>query len=945
MFRISLFLLSFLCVLLAAAQQGTVSGTVRAPENGSLQPQPFVNVVVKGRSTGASTDLDGRFSFKIEPGQYVLVASFVGAAPVEQTVTVEADKTTTVDLVMGETATEMQAVEVVKVRRTDTENAVLMETRKSMQVVNAISSETISKGQDSDAGEVMKRVPGVTLVGNNFVMIRGLSERYSNVQLHGVSAPSMEPDVRSFAFDIIPSNMVDRILVYKSPAAELPGEFSGGVVKVYTKSIPDEGFFSASVSTTLREGSSLRDFKQTPRGFLHALGFNDGYNDLPSNFPTDVRRINQGDDLGTIDAVGRSLRNNWVPEQVNSLLDMSVNVTNAARFKLFGMDAGNITAVSYSSAREVFDVSRSDYNAYDRINDRSFPIYDFNDQQFNQRIRTAVISNFALRPNKNTLLEWKNLGTVFNTTQYVNRTGIDRDFLYVPNNHSFDQVYRGIYSGQLTGKHFWNSDRSTLEWTGGYGYSYRDQPDYRRYRSNVDTLTGESTLFVGVPLSPNYLGRFYSTMRENTISANVALEHQLDPEQKKFAAKLRTGVYAERRARTFSARNMGYVRGNFMTFDESLIEGSITDLFHPDNINQFTGIRIGEQSNPSDSYAADNLLLAAYVGADLPLIKDKLTLNTGLRVEHNHQELRSATLTGTPVIVDNPVLSILPSANLAYNLTEKQVLRLAYGRTVNRPEFRELAPFSFYDFNYNLVKKGSDSLRTPTIDNFDLRWEMYPNPGELISVAFFHKHFKDPIESLFVPGGGSGGIKTFTFGNAKYARSTGIEVEVRRSFHHFTDHRIFSRFGVMFNASLIESKVDLGRKSLGQSNERPLQGQSPYIVNTGLTYQDRDRGLQVTAAFNVIGRRIFIIGFDTYPDIYEMPRSVLELTVTQRVSKHFDLKLGVGDVFNQTHVLLQDANGDGKYERLNDQVIQRYAPGRTWNLGLTYRFNKTPKTT
>lgn len=939
MHRNLLVLATLLFSTVTAAQKGTVAGTITSNEAGTIQPMPFVNVVIKGTTTGATTDLDGKYSFSADPGTYTLQVSFVGYEPAERSITVAAGSEAKADIALKTLAVEMKTVEVVGTRRTDTEGAVIMETRKSMQVVNAISSETISKSQDSDAGEVMKRVPGVTMIGNSYVMIRGLNERYSNVQLHDVSAPSMEPDVRSFAFDIIPAGLIDRLLIYKSPAAELPGEFSGGVVKVYTKSIPDRSYFSASLNTTFREGSSMQDFQQTSRTFLHSLGLNDGYNDLPANFPGDIRRVDQSSDNGNINTVGRSLRNNWVPERVNSLLDRSLSLTNASRFKLWGKEAGNITSINYSNAREIFDVKRADYNIYDFANDRSFPLFDYNDQLFNQRIRTGLLSNFAVRFSNNHIIEFKNLLTVFNTTQYVHRTGMNYDFDYVPNNHSFDQVYRGIYSGQLTGKHDWKEERTKLTWTLGYGSSYRDQPDYRRYRSDLDTLTGHSAIFVGVPLSPNYLGRFFSELRENSQSANVALEHQLDP-AKRFAPKLRTGIYVERCSRAFAARNIGYVRANFITFNEDLIDLPIDQLFQPENINQTTGIRIAEQSNPSDSYTASNTLMAGYVGADLPLIKDKLTLNTGVRVEYNQQRLESALLTGDPVIVDNPILSVLPSANFALNLTKKQLLRLSYGRTVNRPEFRELAPFGFYDFNYNLVKKGSDSLRTPTIDNFDLRWELYPSATEMVSVAVFYKEFKDPIETLFVPGGGSGGIKTFTYGNARMATSKGVEVEVRKSLMGVIKSNFWERFSVVGNASFIDSRVNLGMESLGQSNERPLQGQSPYIVNAGIYYQDQERGLQINALYNVIGPRIFIIGFDAYPDIYEMPRNMLDLSATVRMTKKLDLRLGVGDVFNQAHVLLQDANKDGKFERNNDQIIQRYAPGRTYSVGINYRFNR-----
>lgn len=937
--RILCLIPALLINLFSFAQKGTISGSITGSEAGKVQPMPFVNVAIKGTTVGSTTDLDGKFSFEATPGNHILVVSFVGFEPVERTVQVLAGQTARTNIELKSQAVEMKALEVVATRRTDTESSVILETRNSMQVVSAVSSEMIARSQDFDGTEVIRRIPGVTVVGNGYIMIRGLSERYSRVMLHDVFAPSMEPDARSFDFDIIPSSLIDRLVIYKSPAAELPGEFAGGVVKLYTKGIPNQGSFSASVNSEFREGSSFRDFKQTPRSFLHSVGLNDGYNDLPAGFPADVRTVNTGSDDGAIDQVGRSLGNNWVPQQVSSTMDKNIAITNAARFKLWGKEAGNITSLSYQNRRSIFDVERADYNAYDHINDRSSPIYEFNDEQFNQNIRTGLLSNFAVRLDPRHSIEFKNLLTVFNSTQYVNRTGQDFDFQYFPDNHSFDQVYRGIYSGQLTGKHVYNEDRTTFNWALGYGSSYRDQPDYRRYRSDVDPETGERSLFVGVPLSPNYLGRFFSEMRETTQAANFIVEHQVAPD-KKFAPKLRTGMFMDRNQRSFSARNLGFVRSNFLLFDEGLLNVTIDSLFHPLNINQSTGIRIGEQSNPSDSYTASNLLIAGFVGADLPLIKDKLTLNTGVRVESNRQQLVSALLTGEPVVVDNPILSILPSANFAYNVNSKQLLRLSYGRTLNRPEFREMAPFAFYDFNYNLVKKGSDSLRTPTIDNLDLRWEFYPSPTEMVSVAFFHKGFTDPIETLFVPGGGSGGIKTFTFGNAKYARSTGLEIEARRSLMGMVASPVLERLSVVFNASLIASKVNLGRESLGQSNERPLQGQSPYIVNAGLYYNDMDNGLQFSALYNVIGPRIFIIGFDAYPDIYEMPRNLLEVTSTIRLSQKFDMRIGIGDLLNQPHLLLQDANKDGHLDRNNDQVIQRYRSGRTVLLGLNFHFDR-----
>jgi len=914
------------------AQKATIKGVV-SEEAG---PAAFANVFVMGTSVGTTTDFDGRYLFHVEPGDHQLVCTYVGYSPDTVSVSLKPGEEKQLDITIRQNVQQLKEFAVTGTRKTDTDAAVLMDVKRSMQVVNAISSEMIEKTQDSDASAVVKRVPGVTIIGNDHIMIRGLNPRYNAVMLHDVFAPSMEPDIKAFAFDMMPSQMIDRMMIYKSPAADLPGEFAGGVVKLYTKSIPDEEFTTLSVSTTFREGSSFQDFLQPERSPLHQLGINDGYNNLPDGFPTDIRRVNNTQGEGRLDQVGRSLRNNWLPEEVNSQVDKSISFARASRFKLFGKNAGNITSINYSNSREIFQVERNDFNAYDVINDASDPIYNFEDRQYNHHIRSGILSNFSLQLSPDHIIEFKNMFSMFSTTQYVNRRGYDIEFGYAPNNHSFDQVYRGVYSGQLTGRHFFDEDRTRFNWTLGYGYSYRDQPDYRRYRADRDTVTGEETLFIGVPLSPNYLGRFYSEMRENIQTLNLGLERDIR-KGKKFAPTLRTGVFIERKQREFNARNIGFVQGNPLTFDQSLIHTTIDSLFQPENIDQVTGVGIGEQSNPSDSYTASNLLLAYYAGADLP-ITSKLTVNAGVRVEYNIQQLNSATLSGNPIVVDNPILSVLPSVNLAYNFTEKMLVRAGYGVTVNRPEFRELAPFGFYDFNYNLVKKGSDSLRTPVIHNFDLRWEYYPNPTEFISFALFYKKFIDPIETLFVPGGGSGGIKTFTYGNAREAISYGAEAEIRKSLLGLTNSGFIDNFSVLLNASYIFSYVNLGMEGLGQSNERPLQGQSPYIVNAGLYFQDKERGWQASLLYNVIGPRIFIIGFDAYPDIYEMPRNLLDFSLNKAITKKLELKLGVGDVFNQSIALVQDANGDGKLERMNDQTIQSFRPGRTYTVGLGYRF-------
>jgi len=360
-------------------------------------------------------------------------------------------------------------------------------------------------------------------------------------------------------------------------------------------------------------------------------------------------------------------------------------------------------------------------------------------------------------------------------------------------------------------------------------------------------------------------------------------------------------------------------------------------LFHPENINSTTGIKIDEQTNPSDSYSAQNILRAAYAQLSVP-IAGKIRLAGGLRLEDHSQIFNSATLTNEPVNVDLQVLSLLPSAYLGYNFSEKMLVRFAYGKTVNRPEFRELAPFGFYDFNYNMVKKGNPDLKTAFIHNFDFRWEYYPSPNEIIMAGIFYKEFLNPIESSFVPGAGTAGSKIFTFDNADKAVSQGIEIEVRKSLDGLTSSAFIDKLFLVFNTALIRSQVELGDAGIGQAyTERPMQGQSPYIVNTGFYYSDHERSLQVSLLYNVIGKRIFMIGYDDYPEIYEMPRNLLDLTISKGITGKLELKAGIRDIFNQEALLLQDGNQDGVFERRKDQNIERHYPGTQFSLGLTMK--------
>lgn len=927
--KISTTLFLLFASIITFAQTGTIRGTIKdAKTNEDLIG---ATIKVEGTALGSVTDINGFFSIpKVPTGKVKVRITYVSYQDkVIADVSVVDGSVTEINTGLEEEKTLLQEVKVTASRLTNTEVSVISEIKAAQMVVNGISAQQIAKTLDRDAAQVVKRVPGITIVGDRFINIRGLNQRYNNVMLHNAFTPSMETDVKSFSFDIIPSSQIDRMLIFKSPSAELPGEFAGGLVKIFTKNIPDRNSLVIDYSTSYRTNTTFDDFYQPNQGKNYWTGFNNGYYDLPKYFPANISQV--ANNPAALESAGKSLRNEWIANNSTATPDQRIGITGNYKFSIGHIKAGNVTAINYSDARTNFVIDRNDFNA--NISNTKSPIYNFNDQQYSRNIRVGVMHNWAFRLNENHSIEFKNLFNQLSNSNYTRRTGRAIEANYNPDNHSFNQVYRGIYTGQLTGKHALTKGRTTIDWVVGYNNSYRDQPDYRRYRSDVDPISGTKSVYIPVGTAQAFfLGRWFSKMVENgyTGALNVSQKITLSKE-KEIDMELKAGVFYEKKDRSFNGRNLGYVRGS--NFNGELFTAPINVIFN--NINNTNGIRIDEQTNPNDSYTAGNKLLAYYANANIPLSK-KLNIIGGVRAEDNTQSLESAFIGGAKVAVKNPVLSILPSANLSYNFSEKMLLRAAYGQTINRPEFRELAPFSFYDFDFNVVYEGYTGLKISTVNNFDARWEFYPTPAEVVSFAVFHKDFRNPIEIEVEAGSGSLGAKTFIYKNAQSARSTGIELEIKKGLASITSSKFLEKVSVLFNTTLLVSKVKLREGSVGQSDNRPLQGQSPYIVNTGINYNDQERDFQLNVLYNVIGKRIFAVGFTGYPDLYEMPRNVLDLTFSKGVGSRFVIKGGVNDIFNQAAMILQDGNQDGKFDRNNDEIIQHYKPGRLVSLGVSY---------
>lgn len=924
------------------AQNGSIIGQVKDAKTG--ETLPGANILIEGTLTGTITDFDGKFTLEsLNPGTYDIRVSFISYEPkIFKGIEVVSGKNTTLDISLSEAATEISEVTVVAVRRSDTEMSVLNAVRSNPLVANGISSKQISMSQDKDVSEAIRRVPGITIVDNRFIIVRGLSQRYNNVWLNGASAPSSESDSKAFSFDIIPSSMVDNLMIYKSVSPELPGDFTGGFVSIRTRNMPEKNQYTLNFQGLYNPQSSLIQHRDYSGGSLDWLGLDDGTRNLPSFFPGNLQQASSSDQL----ELTKRLNQSWNPINRIALPDGKIGFSMAHRFNLGKTSIGEVTSINYSNGNNFIRSLNRSFSVYDFMLDRSGMDFDFIDSTYTKNVSLSILNNWSWYLGKGNKLEFRNLLSNQGESSTLFRSGTE--FYSNTRIRSFEYGYRSrlTYSGQLSGTHSLESIGSQIDWVIGYSYGKRNEPDLRRIKlvlndNETDSNYGKYFLeFPNSPLSSN-AGRVYMKTNENVWSAAVNFEKKI--EIGAFKPKLKTGIFLEEKSREFSARKLGYIFSDARLKDPTIQYVDVYDLLSGKYLNNSYGIKLAEETNKSDSYRAENTQAAGYLAITLP-ITTRLSLFTGVRVEKNRQLLNSYDRFQQPVEVDIDSLNLFPSANLTYNLNDKSLFRIAYGKSVNRPEFREIAPFPFYDFRSNAVFSGNPDLTNSYIHNFDIRFEFYPDNNEVISAGVFYKRFINPIEIKYIETGS--GLE-YSYQNAAAATNYGIELDVRKTLFQ---EGLLSPLALVFNGALIKSRVEFEQGSIEQ--DRPLAGQSPYVLNAGLFYSGNDKnGLSISVMYNIIGQRISIVGqpktkpWEYIPNVYEMPRNLLDLTVSKRIGKHLELKLGIKDLFNQPVRFEQSVSTDvdlsvyqaGAANSVHfdrQQIVRDFKPGSFYSIGM-----------
>lgn len=911
-----------------SSMAGTIKGKITDKQ--SKEPLTGTTVQIVGTSLGAVADVDGNYTLSVKAGTYALEVRYVGYKNIRQGSVKVGNSDMILNFEMETDAQALGEVSIVAQKKRNTENALISEQRKSLVVQSGVSAQQISKTQDKDASEVIKRVPGVSIIDEKFVMVRGLSQRYNNVWINGSAVPSSEPDSRAFSFDIIPSSQLDNMVIVKSPAPEYPADFTGGFIMVNTKDMPSENSFNISLGTSINDQTHFKDFLYNKGSGTDFLGFDDGLRTLDGGMK---RTMNTYPDYPSrVNLLTNGLNNDWTIKKKTPVGDLKFNMNYAHRWETeSGRQFGLLASLNYSNSYKTYlDMDNSLFGSYDAVNGHSVYLRKSTDNQYNNDVRVGVLLNLMYQPkNSRNHYEFKNIFNQIGKDRYTSRYGFDAQN---NNEKTYEYYYssRSTYNGQFTGKH--TLDNGKLDWSAGYSYANRLLPDRRRYILNDIDEPGTITL-----TSANDISREFTRLDEHVGSANV--NYQRDFQFGNFTPTLKAGAYGEYRTRTYNTRQFAYGWGNdmpsgFRKFDLP------TQLMVNSNYGE-NKLFMYEQVRKTNDYSGNNWLGAGYISANLP-INARIDVYAGIRYEHSKMELVRNTRDDVEShqSMYYTYNDLFPSVNATYKLTEKQQLRLAYGKSVNRPEFREVSTSVYYDFDLASSVEGNPSLKPAYIHNIDFRYEWYPSNGESVSVALFYKHFESPIEWTYTVAGGTDLV--YSNKNAKAANNYGIEVDLRKNL----DFIGLPNFSWSFNGALIKSKVEFEKGS--KEENRAMQGQSPYLINTGIFYQHPKWNLNIAALYNRIGKRIIGVGrtvgtsgeqTSNIPNSYEMPHDAIDISASKKFGK-FEVKAAVRDLLAQRINFKQFGNATSstgeniKYE----EVTKSYKPGRNFNLSVAYSF-------
>jgi len=965
-FQSSIALAFLLLPALLFAQKGIIRGQVIDAEN--AEPLFMANAVIKGTQIGTTTDFDGFYELQVEPGTYQVEISFIGMSSLTITdVVVTAGEVTVIDPInLKPASNELAEVVVTSEAVKNSEVAIVAVKRKSTNLVDGVSAAKLRKTGDSDAGDAAKRVTGVSVEGGKYVYVRGLGDRYTKTMLNGVDIPGLDPDKNSIQIDIFPTNLISNLTVLKSGLAELPADFTGGVVNIETQEFPTARIFDVSVGIGFNPAMHFNsDYINYEGGATDFLGFDDG-----------TRAIPRADGSGPLpffdDAEAVEFNQNFSrtlgATQTTSLNDYSFGVSMGNQYtRESGNKLGYIFSLTYDNSRVFYD--DIEFGEWQRDRDPD----DF--QLVEATTQTGRLSEQNVLLGAMGGLSYKTLSSKYKFTAMHLQNGTSRaaqldiiasdeaaqvsDYEAFSNNLEYNQ--RGLTNVLLAGEHYLDGGDWEINWKLSPTLSSLSDPDIRKTAFSIDR--GDSTFDPGEGGLPSRIWRSLSEV--NMVSkVDIIRTHSLFGDD----AKLKFGM-----SHVYKYRDYAIYRYNLNERTSSQtgaieFSGDPNRVLTDDNLYQFNNT-VGQylglyynpelldgQTNPNE-YQSNVNNFGFYVSDEFKA-SEALKVVVGLRAElfqqrHTGRDQVAAQNPNDPngntlnndLVLDN--FDLFPSANLIYAVNEDVNIRASFYRSIARPSFKELSfaqildPVSNRTFNGGLFiyDTWDGGLESTYINNFDIRWERFLEGADIVSVSAFYKSFQDPIELVRIPVA----LRDFQPRNVGNGTLIGAEFELRKNLSFISEG--LKNYAFSGNFTYTYSQIDMTQDEFearstfqkeGETieNTRQMAGQAPYIINAGFSYDDLESGTSAGLFYNVKGRTLEIVGGNLAPDIYTEPFHSVNFTFNKTFGPddRSSINFKVANLLNDVRESLYQAY------QADARVFNRLNPGIAFSVGYTYSF-------
>lgn len=921
-------MLRMAAVLLAAlaapalAQEPTTGQTVRivgvVRDDANAMSLPGVPVEVLTTKQVVYTDVDGRYVVQVPPGVHEVKITLNGYQ--DKLVSVDTGAQRTITLDVGLSMTRFTDAVTVTADRVDmvtsSAEAQLLERRQAQVITDNIGAQEMRLNGDSDAAAAMTRVPGLSIVDNQYVFVRGLGERYSNTTLAGSVIPTTEPDKKVVPLDMFPTALLDSVQVEKSYLPDRSAEFAGGLVQITPIKFPNRPVVDVSYGFKRFSTATGSNIPLSPLGNRDWLGFDGGARALPSGFPDGkiVRRGIFTPDVGysadEITTFGLMLENRWRPVGTSAKPGQNWSIVAGNRF---GDKLGVVASLRHSYEETYVEEDRRFF----RIEEAGVleAVSDYHMQIGTQRAQLGAVANVAYQFSPNHRLAVENFYT---------HTGRDEGRFFEGDNEDNDVRYRnyrvqfvqeGLMSNAVSGEHFvrnWRNSR--IDWRATFARASRDEPDLREVLYQAPRGASDPTFVLADESQSGF--RMFNTLDDDTV--DVAVNWNIFGAAAGRPLQLKFGANYVGRSREFTSRRFRFIPISTGSGNSAVAPSTLQlppeEIFTPERIGpQF---RFNEETRPTDAYLGDQTTSAGYGMVDVAL-SDTTRLVGGARVERSDQRVETFDpfgLFARTVTSELENTDVFPGVNLIRTLGADANLRVGYSITVNRPEFRELAPFEFTDVIGNRAVRGNPDLQRALIQNVDGRWERFLGGRGVLAASVFYKYFDQPIERVVV----GGATPLGTFQNADSARNVGFELEA--------GNRIGRHVYITANYTFVDSRITLRpeQRTVQTSQERPLSGQSRHLLNA--IGEVSAGGFSARVLYNFFGDRLSDVGANDAPDIVEEGRGIIDLVFIQRIST-LAVRFTIENLTDADYTYTQA--GANRPQRL-------YRPGRTITLSLGY---------